>query len=329
MHGMKALSAAAALLVVVALSAAAEEKRLLVSSAFADSSIVAPAARYEAAGDGRSWAAAVTGWTIDLEWAREFGATRALRLAADATPLNAHNSNLMYAGGKRESSLDYDNASYRLRGGIRFTPNARSTTDVMVVALKEQVDGLAPAIEERWSSAYGGMELAHRYAIENARQPLIGAFDGIEISARGEVMAGNETWSRVMIVQRAGRDVGSLHLRQSLTWMNGSALDVVNRFLVGGSWDALGGTAIYGLRYGELRVARGVIGSGGADVRLGRGWTVGVRGSYIDADTGSTYGHALNATKSWKTVGTNFGVGISESSDSTIYAALIVPLYHR
>lgn len=310
--------------------ASAEEKKLLVSSAFADPSLVAPVVRLDVdRGDGTSYAVGLSGWTIDGEWTRRLTESRALRLTLDATPLNAHNSNLMYVNGTRAEELEYENASYRARGGMRFAHGARGTTDVLLVALYENVSNVPSAVADRWDSPYAGVEVAHTYSVMNAREPLVGAFDGIEVTARGEVFSGNENWSRVMLVEQAGRNIGRFHLRQSLSIMTGSSLDVVNRFVVGGSWDALGGTAVYGTRYGELRLGRAVIASGGADVRLPRQWRVGIRGSYVGGDDDSTYGHAVNASKIWKTIGANFGVGVSENSDATFYAALIVPLYQK
>src|SRR5688572_18457005 len=319
-----------AVLLLLAVTASAEEKKLLVSSAFADPSLVAPVVRLDVdRGDGTSYAVGLSGWTIDGEWNRQLTQSRALRFTADATPLNAHNSNLIYANGTRAEELEYENASYRVRGGMRFNRGPRTTTDVLLVALYENVSNLPAAIEQRWGSPYTGVEVAHTYSLKNASDPLIGAFDGIEIAARGEAFAGDESWSRISVVEQAGKNIGRFHVRQSLALMNGSSLDVVNRFVVGGSWDGLGGTAVYGLRYGELRVARAIIASGGADIRLPRQWRAGIRGSYLDSDTGSTYGHAVNASKVWKTIGANFGVGRGEDSDVTFYAALIVPLYRK
>ncbi len=310
-------------------AAAVEEQKLLVSSAFADPSLVAPVVRLEVERpNGSSYAVGLSGWTVDGEWMRRMSGTRALRFAADATPLNAHNSNLIYADGERAPELEYENASYRARGGLRFTPTARTTTDVMAVALYEAVDGLAPQVEERWSSPYAGVDVTHTYSAVTSREPLIGAFNGLEVAARAELLAGEESWSRVSLVVRGGRDFGRLHFRQSIALLHGNGLDVVNRFLIGGSWDALGGTAIYGSRYGEFRVNRAMILNAGSDFRLPRNWRVGLRSSYARGDE-TTGGLALNATKVWKTIGANFGVGTSEQSEVTFYGALIVPLYKK
>lgn len=315
---------------VLAASAAfgAEPQKLLVASVFVDPSIAAPVVRYSVdRGDGTSYALGLSGWTVDGEWTRRLSDSRALRFTADATPLNAHNSDRIYVNGRRAPELEYDNASYRARGGLRWTHSPRSTTDVLLVGLYESVD-LA-----RWDHPYAGVELAHTYSIRNASESLISSFDGIEVTGRAELFAGNESWSRLSVIESAGRSFGRVHLRQSVALLQGSSLDTVNRFLAGGSWDALGGTAIYGLRYGELRLERAVIASGGADVRIGGNWRAGVRGSYVDGDTEATYGHALNVATTWKTIGVNLGVGIPEKRDGEgdpiVYAALIVPLYKK
>jgi hypothetical protein len=306
----------------------AQRDVLVVSSAFADPSLVAPVVRLEVdRGDGTSYAAGISGWTVDGEWTKRVWPGAALRFAADATPLNAHNSNLMYANRVRAEEDDYDNASYRARGGMRFKRGERHTLDLMAVALYEIVDGLSPGLEARWDSPYAGVDLSHTFSVMNAREPLIGAFDGIQITSRGEFFTGERNWSRISVVQQAGRNVGRFHLRQSLALLDGSALDVVNEYVVGGSWDALGGKAVYGLRYGQLRTDRAVILNGGADVRLVGTWRAGLRASYADTREGRTYGQAINASMTWKTVGLNFGVGFDEDSTSTVYGALIVPLY--
>src|SRR5688572_15308459 len=94
-------AALALTLALVSLPAIAED-RLLVSSAFGDSSLVAPVVRYEVdQDDGTSWAIGISGWTLDGEWTRRLSATRALRFTADATPLNAHNSDHIYVNGDR------------------------------------------------------------------------------------------------------------------------------------------------------------------------------------------------------------------------------------
>ncbi|HUP62488.1 MAG TPA: hypothetical protein VNA69_18940 [Thermoanaerobaculia bacterium] len=166
-----------------------------------------------------------------------------------------------------------------------------------------------------------------------ADRPLVSSFDGLAVSARVEFFTGSEAWSRATVSQRAGRQLGKVHVRESLLVVTGKSLNVVNRFLAGGSWDALGESALYGYRYGEFRIARGVIANAGADYGLPRNWQVGVRGSYLRSDVADVFGVALNVSKTRATFGFNMGVGMPQSrngeSEPVFYLAVIAPLYAK
>lgn len=327
------------LLVLVAaaspLSADDLPRTLLVSGIFADSSVVGPFARLSS-GDPASSEYAITllGWTVDGRWVKHLSQRHAFVASADVTPVNAHFSDRIYVDGERVDALEYEASSYRLRAGLRWTPSDRSTTDVLLVGLVEQVDDLEnAAVTSFWEDPFVGVDVTHTYSVLSADRPLVSSFDGWAVSARVEAFSGSETWGRATISQRAGKQVGKVHLRQSLSLMNGKSLNVVSRFLIGGSWDALGESALYGYRFGQYRVARGGIANVGADYALPRNWQIGVRGSYLRSDVADVYGVALNVSKNRRTLGFNMGVGLpqssSGSSDPVFYLAVIAPLYAR
>ncbi len=318
-------------ILLTSLHAYAEEKRLLVSGIFADSSIVGPLVRYTA-GDpaGTEYAVGITGWIIDGQWIRHQTPSRALIVSADITPFNAHFSDHIYVDGERARDLEYEDASYRLRAGLRLKANERSTTDIQLVGLVEQLDEIDnPAVEAFWDQPFFGVDVAHTYQLFRSENPLLSIFDGLAISARAEVLTGEETWSRFSVSERAARQFGKVHLRQSIVVMSGKSLNVVNRFVVAGSWDALGENAIYGFRFGEFRIARGVIANAGGDYTLPRNWRAGVRASYLRSDVDDTYGAALNVAKQFGTVGANMGVGVPRDGDPIVYLSVIAPLYAK
>jgi hypothetical protein len=307
------------LALVVFATAARAEINLVVSSLPADSSLIAPVLRVY----GTNYEYGISGLTADGEWWK--GSTV---IAADATPSHAHNSNRMYIGHRRDHDSEFENASYRVRFGKRF-----KNLDVRAVVLYERVSGLPQEIVQRWSQPYPGVEITQTWTNVASRQPLISSFDGIEAAARAEVFAGKRAWSRISLTETAGRTVGRFHFMQSAAVLHGTGLDVVNRFVVGGSWDSMRATAIYGLRYGELRLERALIGSGGVDYRIADNWSVGVRGSFVASDDDDTYGHAINVSKFWKTIGASVGVGkpkaVPGGDGAMVFATLIVPLYKR
>lgn len=323
-------------LVLLAPITGAEERSLLISGIFADPSVVGPFVRYTT-GDpaGTEYSATLLGWTLEGQWIKHRSPRQAFVLSADVTPVNAHSSDRIYVGGERVHELEYEASSYRIRGGLRLTPNERSTTDLLVVGLVERVDDLEDsAVTQFWDEPFVGVDLAHTYQVTSSNNPLdalVARFDGFSVTARVEAFSGRETWARVSLGQRSGAQFGKFHLRQSLLVLSGKSLNVVSRAVIGGSWDVLGEAALYGSRYAEFRVARGVLANAGADYELPRGWRVGVRGSYMNSDVDDVYGAAINASKIRKTFGFNMGVGFplnrSGDSDPVVYLAVIAPLY--
>ena len=309
--------------------------KLLVAGVFADSSIAGPALRFtNDDGKGNKWMVGLTGRVIEGEWQKPMSGTRFLVLGAELQPFNAHNSDRQFVNGERVDELEYEGSAYRVRGGLRFMPNPRSTTDVFLVGLVEDADEAPqPGVRQFWDKPYYGVDLSHTFNITRGERPLVSSWDGFAIVARVEAYTGDETWSRVSLAERGAKQFGKIHLRQSVMGMNGKSLNVVSRFQVGGGWDVLGDTAMYGFKYGEYRIARGVLANAGADYVLPRDWRIGVRASYLHSDVDKTYGASLNATKIWKTFGFNFGVGAAEErggdSEPVVYFGLIAPLYYK
>jgi hypothetical protein len=304
---------------------------MLVSGALSDPSIAAPLLHWKVTGDdGASWRLGLTGWTMDGGWTKPVSAGRMIALSAEATPIHAHNSNRMYQDGKRVGSMEYEDAAYRVGAGIRFVQSENATAGASLVALYERIGGIDdPEVAASWKRPYGGFELTHSFSRTTARSPLIAAFDGIETDVRAEQLFGEKSWSRIHVTGTAARTFGRVHLRHTVTAMSGRSLNVVNRFLAGGSWDALGGDALYGSRYGEFRVRRAAIASSGADWLLPRHWRVGVRGSLMRSDVANPYGGAINASTTWRTFGFNFGIGKAQRGSAIAYASIVAPLYMK
>lgn len=327
------------LLIMSLLAAAAElgaqDRALLVSGVFADSSIVGPAVRFSTSDPkGSEWLLTLLGSSFDAQFVKHRSPRHAWVFSADATPFNAHLSNRMYVEGKRAHELEYEAASHRLQAGIRFTPNESSTTDIQLVGLLEQITDIEDtAIRNFWEGPFFGIDVSHTYKRFSSESPLIAAFTGFSVNVRAELFGGPETWSRLTVSQRSGVQVGNVHLRQSVLVMGSRNLNVVSRALVGGSWDVLSETALYGHRYGEYRVARGVVANAGADYLLPRNWRVGLRASYLNSDVADVYGSAVNVSKVWKTFGFNFGIGMPQTrsgeADPVVFLALVAPLYAK
>src|SRR5687767_3937400 len=182
------------LLLLTAFPLLAIEGKLLVSGIFADSSIVGPALRFTSDdGKGNKYAFGLTGRVIDGEWVRRQSGSRSLVLGAELTPFNAHNSDRQFVNGERVDALEYESSAYRVRGGFRFTPNPRTTTDVMLVGLIENAEEAPdPAVRAFWDEPFYGVDLSHTFNITRSERPLVSSWDGFAITARGEVYTGAE-----------------------------------------------------------------------------------------------------------------------------------------
>ena len=313
---------------------AEEPGSLLVSSVFADSSVIAPVAWYRHTNpDGSGYRVGLSGWTIEGQWNKRRSPAHSLLFAAELTPMNAHNSNRVYQNGRRREELDYDNASYRVGGGVRLHHAEHTNVDILLVGLYESVNGLDAKVEERWEKPYAGLDVNYTFRSVRDARPLIAQIDGMELSIRAEGFHGEDNWARVTLSQQWGNTLGRFHLRQGSAAVFGTADDFVNKSLIGGSWDALGGNAVYGLRQGELRAAHALWGSFGADVRVAGTWYVGGRTSVLVGQK-LIQGYALNVSGTWRTFGFNGGVALADSTgnratEPQVYAALVVPLYRR
>ena len=311
-----------------------EPASIVVSSVYADSAVIAPVAWYrQDDGQGTAYQVGVSGWTVQGEWSRRRSERHSLLFSADVTPMNAHNSNRTFEDGERTEQLDYEHASYRMRGGVRLHANQSSNIDILLVGLYESVDGLPADVMQRWESPYAGLEVAYTYREVREEQPLIASIDGVEVTTRGEGFVGEDNWSRITVSQQWGNTIGRFHLRQGASAVFSTGDDFVNASLIGGSWDALGGRAAYGLRHGEIRTGHAFVGSVGADVRVTRHWFVGARTSAIIAED-LIHGFAFNVSGTWRTFGFNGGVALAESwghrtTVPQVYAAVVVPLYRR
>jgi hypothetical protein len=249
------------------------------------------------AANGNAWSLGINGWTLAAGIERPVERGRRLFASIALTPYDAHSSRRMYRDGARARDLEYDSAAYSMRGGLRIRAGERITTEVSAVLGREVIGDDAPAaLREHWRSPYAGVVWSQRYRRVSAEDPFAARIHGIELAALGELYAGNRVWSRLTLSETAGRPIGPIHLRQSATLFAGSGLDRVSAFSVGGSWDVLGASAVYGSRYAEYRPSRGVVLNGGADYAIGRMWEAGVRISAFRAPSVTRYGAALQTT---------------------------------
>ncbi|MEA2163827.1 MAG: hypothetical protein QOK37_1954 [Thermoanaerobaculia bacterium] len=287
----------------------------------------------DTAANGNAWGLGISGWTLSGSIERPVERGRRVFLSAALTPYNAHSSRRRYRDGARARDLEYDSGSYLLRGGMRVRAGEHHTTEIAAVVGREVIGDDAPAaIRRAWRSPYAGFTWLQRYRRVAADDPLAGRIHGVEMSSLVEMYAGNRLWSRLTLTETAGRPVGRIQLRQTAMLFEGSGLDRVSAFPIGGSWDVLGASAVYGSHYAEYFPSRGIVINGGADYVFARSWEAGARISAFRSRSVMRKGAALQTTVrlGGLRVTTGVAVAIGPGERHTIvYAALSAAAFER
>jgi hypothetical protein len=296
---MRCRFAAAIIAITVSAAAAyAEDLKVVSAAVLYESGLAAPVVELRSvAEDGSLWRGGINGWAISLERERPIERGRRLLFGITATPYDAHSSRRVYRNGTRARDLEFDDAALAIRAGLRIRQGEHATIESLLVAGEERIGSNAPqALRNDWRSPYAGAQVTETFRFVTADDPFISRIDDVEVVATAEAYRGNRTWTKGMVAENAGLPLGRIHLRQSFAAFDGSGLDTVNAFLVGGSWDALGALALYGTPYAELRLRKGVSLNGGADFSVNRSLDLGVRAGVVRADATRTTGAMLMAT---------------------------------
>ena len=295
-------------------TAHADDVKVLAGAVLYESGLAAPAIELRSvAADSSLWRGSINGWSLSLGRERLLDHDRRLILDVTATPYDAHSSKRIYRDGVRRRDLEFDDAALTARAALRFRESEHASIEPGVVIGKEIVGNDAPmSLRDSWRSPYAGISVTQRIRFITAEDPFTNRIDGIDVSATGEAYHGNRTWTRAMLTENAGRSFGRIHLRQSLAAYRGSSLDTVSAFLIGGSWDLLGSSAVYGSRYAEFRVNRGINANAGADFAITRSLEIGLRVSAFRSGSLHTTGTMLQATQHLGGYRLTAGVGRSQ-----------------
>jgi hypothetical protein len=304
-------------------TARADDFRVLTAAVLYESGLAAPAIELRSvAADGSLWRGGISGWSLSLGRERPLDHDRRIILDVTATPYDAHSSKRIYRDGVRRRDLEFDDAALTARAALRFRQSEHASIEPGIVIGKEIIGNDAPTIlRDAWRSPYAGISVIQRIRFVTAEDPFTNRIDGIVVTATGEAYHGNRTWTRAMVTENGGASFDRIHLRQSLAAFRGSSLDTVSAFLIGGSWDLLGPTAVYGRRYGEFRVNRGINANAGVDFAITSSFELGLRASAFRSGSNHTTGTMLQATQ--RLGGYRLTAGVGRSNHRTTVTATV------
>jgi hypothetical protein len=322
--GQPARTPAVLLFFLLALPVSAQTDAV-VAGVLGDSSIVAPVVSWNRSiANGDTLNVTLNGWTISAEGTRRRSPRGRGVLSFAITPVNAHSSDRIYVDGTRDKAREFDASTIEATFG-RIDTFEHWTSDVRVVALYERVDGSAD--DPFWSSPFAGVRTRQAWRRITAEDPLLLTFEGSEISAAAEVFAGSHTWSRVRLDQRFSKRWGRVRAGESAIAFRGSSIDTVNAFLVGGSWPIGELRPLYGYRYAELRLDRGVGVNVDASVALARSLALGAHAGVLRSRDLDARGVAMDLTASWRGIGLR--LGIAHGEETIVYGSILAARFLR
>lgn len=282
----------------------------------ADSSIVAPAVSWNrASSNGDLLSFSLSGWQLSTKVEKRTAPRRKLAFELAVTPLHAHSSDHIYILGERREELEYDNANAEISAGRIDELTSRWQSDIRAVLLYERVDDVDSATKEFWKRPFAGIRTRQSWRRVTAENPFRLTFDGTELVADAEYFAGTESWGRLSGEQSYGRRTGRMRFTERVTAFTGKSLNVVNRFLVGGSWPVAGIRPLYGFRYGEFRLQRGVTVNADVEYLLTETFSITAHASALRGDNARAFGTAVDVTTEWKGLAFRAGAGVPHQSD--------------
>jgi hypothetical protein len=183
-----------------------------------------------------------------------------------------------------------------------------------LLGLYDSVSGLRDcSVEAGWSAPFAGVGIAGEYRNVLSEDPLRWVWDGVHIAASAEAYGGKRFWWRGRAFVGAGVKLSDLHLMGRAFVFGGDNLDTVSSFLVGGPWEYPGAITLPGFRTNEFRVSRGVVLSGGGDLRIARGWDVGARFGVLESPNETAWGLSARLRRIWSGIGMELGAGVPDS----------------
>ena len=304
--------------------AAAQERVLVGGAAYESPSLVAPLAVLisRPASDVTTWTVGFTGYTLRGEYARRVAPSVTAVWSADATPVDANHSRYVYRDGQRDPALAFEDGSYHITAGFNLDGTSPWHASARAIGLYETVSGLADsAVLARWRSPYVGLEIVTSYRRVVSERVVEGRWHGIKVAAAAAGFLGARSWWRSQLSVSAGKGVGRVDLSGETWLLVGGGLDIVNAFLVGGSWDMADRPALYGYHYAEFRPDRAGVANGGADFRLVGATSLGIRAACLASPSKGTCGGAVRLATVWDGIAASIGIGVPASGTTIVFAS--------
>ena len=235
----------------------------LVNLGYESPKLVAPAViSIIPAENHRLFQVGMVGWSILLK--SEFGINKdlAIGISEDLSPINSNASIYQYTSGKRDTSLNYENATYLTQLFLKKKHGRNFTSQLNLVALKENVSGLQENIMDFWDRPHFGFSLSETYRNLGYEDFFNNHWDGEKVQAHLQFFPGENSWMKGYIFAGIGKKLEKYHATVSGKYFFSENLNKVNQFIVGGVWELELLDYLPGTHYGEHRIDNGLLVNG-------------------------------------------------------------------
>jgi hypothetical protein len=205
----------------------------------------------------------------------------------------------------------------RLAAGIERRRRNGIIGRYAVIGDYRYVRDLQSNVEARWRRPYLGIEVAERWRRVTATESFGTRINGIDAGALARVLGGDRSWTQVELDAHAGRRLGRASGQLDVGGFAGHDLDVVNAFLIGGSWHLADPRLVSGYRFGEDRLTRAATANARAGVRVAGTLEVGVRASVVAGENLRRNGAGVELRAVYSGVVIDVGVAWAGSPDSS------------
>ena len=287
----------------------------LVNLGYESPKLVAPAViSIIPAENHRLFQVGMVGWSILLK--SEFGVNKelAIGLSQDLSPVNSNASIYQYKAGERDTSLNYENATYLTQLYLKKKHGRNFTSQFNLIALKENVSGLNETILTFWDGPHFGYSLSLKYRDVGYEDFFNNHWDGGKVQAYLQFFPGENSWMKGHISGGTGKKFQKYHATISGKYFFSDNLNTVNQFIVGGVWELELLDYLPGTHYGEHRIDNGLLVNGRFEKTLSESMTLGYRTGILTFGNSTVAGHGIKLVKVYQGLVINLGASITSNA---------------
>ena len=287
----------------------------LVNLGYESPKLVAPAViSIIPAENHRLFQVGMVGWSILLK--SEFGLNKelAIGLSQDLSPVNSNASIYQYKAGERDTSLNYENATYLTQLYIKKKHGQSFTSQFNLIALKENVSELNEATLTFWEEPHFGYSFSGTYKNVGYEDFFNNYWDGKKLQAYFQFFPGKNSWMKGHLSGGTGKKFQKYHATISGKYFFSENLNTVNQFIVGGVWELELLDYLPGTHYGEHRIENGLLVNGRFEKILSESMTLGYRTGILTFADSTVAGHGIKLVKVHQGMVINLGASITSNA---------------